>query len=40
MPYKLLPTVFTGREWKTETSSTSAGVEVRQPLAVVVFHSF
>lgn len=40
MGFKTMPAVFSGRDWRVETYSTSAGVEVRQPLAVLVFHSF
>ena len=40
MPWKTLPSVFTGRGSKTETESSSAGVIVKQPLAVVIYHSF
>jgi len=40
MTYKTYPPVPQGRSVKIEAASTSAGVEVRQPLAVVVFHSF
>jgi hypothetical protein len=37
-PWKTLPAVFTGRGSKTETESSSAGVIVKQPLAVVIYH--
>jgi hypothetical protein len=40
MTFKMLPAVPKGRGYRVETASTSAGVEVRQPLAVVCYHSF
>ena len=40
MAFKTEPAVFGGRDWRVETSSTSAGVEVRQPLAVLVYYGF
>jgi len=40
MPYKTYPAVIEGRSIKVETASTSGGVEARQPLAVLVYHSF
>jgi len=39
MPYKTFPAINEGRSVRIEASSTSAGVEVVQPLAVVVYHS-
>ena len=38
MPYKLYSAVHEGRKWRVEAASSSAGVEVKQPLAVVVFY--
>lgn len=40
MTFKMYPPVHEGRAARIETASTSAGVELRQPLAVVVYHSF
>ena len=40
MSWRTLPAVNSGREMRTETESTSAGVVLKQPLAVVVYHSF
>lgn len=40
MPWRLLPAVPTGRKTRVESESSSAGVMVKQPLAVVVYHSF
>lgn len=40
MSFKQYPAVNIGREARIETGSTTAGVEVIQPLAVLVYHSF
>lgn len=40
MGFRTYPAVSEGRSFRIETASTSAGVEVRQPLAVLIFHSF
>ncbi len=38
--WRTLPAINTGREMRTETESSSAGVMLKQPTAVVVYHSF
>lgn len=38
MPYKSYPATDEGRDYTVETASTTAGVEARQPLAVVVYY--
>lgn len=40
MPWRTMTPVPTGRGSKTETESSTAGVIVKQPLAVVIYHSF
>lgn len=40
MPYKTYPQVNTGRGFKVETASSSAGVEIKWPLSVVIFYGF
>lgn len=40
MPYKTYSPVNLGRSVRIETASTSAGVEVIQPLAVIIYHTF
>jgi len=40
MPWRLRPSVNLGRSVRTEAESTSAGVVVKNPLAVVIYYNF